>query len=236
MFAVIKTGGKQYKVAKDDVVIVEKLAAEQGETITLDSVLMLGGDGKTQVGSPTVEGASVAAEVIEQSRAPKIRVFKKKRRKNYRRMHGHRQAQTVLRVTDILTGGKAPAKAAETAEAGESEAKPAAKAKPAGRAQQKAAGQKAATERTKAKATDARKSGTTAKAKPAAGKAKSGGKTGSATKAKSGSTAKSGAAAAGGKGKQAQAKSAKQGSTAKGGGGSKDQGKAKSGSASDKKS
>jgi large subunit ribosomal protein L21 len=104
MFAVIKTGGKQYRVAKDDRLTVEKLAAEAGETVTLDQVLMVGGDDGIKVGAPTVDGASVTAEVVEQTRGKKLIVFKKRRRKHYRRKNGHRQHQTVLKVTDIVAG------------------------------------------------------------------------------------------------------------------------------------
>ncbi len=112
MFAVIKTGGKQYKVAPEDVITVEKLKAEAGEIVEISDVLMVGGDGAPQVGAPLVDGATVTAEVVEQTRSDKIIVFKKKRRKNYRRTHGHRQYQTVLRITEILTGGKKPSKKA----------------------------------------------------------------------------------------------------------------------------
>lgn len=104
MYAVIKTGGKQYRVASGDVVKVERLAGEVGQTIGFDQVLMVGGedvDGGTRVGTPMVEGASVKAQVLEQIKAPKILVFKKKRRKNYRRTRGHRQLQTVLRIQEI---------------------------------------------------------------------------------------------------------------------------------------
>ena len=97
MFAVIKTGGKQYRVASGDVIKVERLEGEAGATIALDHVLMV--DGK--VGTPLVKGASVSAEVIAQDRGPKIIVFKKKRRQNYRRKNGHRQDLTVLRIKDI---------------------------------------------------------------------------------------------------------------------------------------
>lgn len=111
MYAIIKTGGKQYKVAKDDVITVEKLAGEAGSSVDLSEVLLVG-DGDTQtVGAPLVEGATVAAEVVEQKRDDKVIVFKKKRRKNYRRKNGHRQDVTVLRITDILTGGKKKAAA-----------------------------------------------------------------------------------------------------------------------------
>ena len=113
MFAVIKTGGKQYRVAKDDLITVERLPGDSGDSVTLDNVLLLGGD-KTAVGSPTIEGASVVAEVVSQTRGEKIVVFKKKRRKGYRRTAGHRQLQTVLKVTDILTDGAKPKKAAKS--------------------------------------------------------------------------------------------------------------------------
>lgn len=101
MFAVIRTGGKQYKVAKNDVVTVEKLAGEPGSTVELAEVLMLAGDGTMKTGTPTVPGASVSAEVLEQKKGEKVIVFKKKRRHNYRRKNGHRQELTVLRITDI---------------------------------------------------------------------------------------------------------------------------------------
>ncbi len=108
MFAVIKTGGKQYKVAPKDILRVEKLAGEPGETLALNAVLMLETEAGLQVGAPLVEGATVAAEVLEQTRGAKIVVFKKQRRKHHRRRHGHRQDLTVLRVTEILTDGKQP--------------------------------------------------------------------------------------------------------------------------------
>ncbi|PPR63367.1 MAG: 50S ribosomal protein L21 [Alphaproteobacteria bacterium MarineAlpha4_Bin2] len=105
MFAVIKSGGKQYKVAKEDVIRVEKLDAEEGARVALDQVLMVGdGDGQT-VGAPLVVGASVSATVLEQVRDRKIIVFKKKRRQNYRRRNGHRQHLTVLRIDEIMAGG-----------------------------------------------------------------------------------------------------------------------------------
>jgi large subunit ribosomal protein L21 len=101
MFAVIRTGGKQYKVAKDDVISVEKLPAEPGAVIELGEVLMIGEGADVTTGAPLLDGASVSATVVEQTRAAKIIVFKKKRRHNYRRKKGHRQQQTVLRITDI---------------------------------------------------------------------------------------------------------------------------------------
>ncbi|MCV0428504.1 MAG: 50S ribosomal protein L21 [Roseibium sp.] len=112
MFAVIKTGGKQYTVAADDLLKVEKLDAEAGSTVTFDEVLMVGNGADTTVGAPTVEGASVVAEVVEQGRGRKVIIFKKRRRQNSRRRNGHRQTFTLVKVTDILTGGAKPAKKA----------------------------------------------------------------------------------------------------------------------------
>ena len=106
MYAVLKTGGKQYKVSENDVIIVERLTGESGAKINLDEVLMIGEGENTTVGTPIIEGALVAAEVLEHKRGDKITVFKKKRRKNYRRTMGHRQELTVLRITDILTAGE----------------------------------------------------------------------------------------------------------------------------------
>lgn len=101
MFAVVKTGGKQYRVEKDDIIKVEKLDVEAGDTISLDDVLMVGKEGSPKVGTPLVKGASVKAEVVAQDRGPKLIVFKKKRRQNYRRKKGHRQDLTVLRIKEI---------------------------------------------------------------------------------------------------------------------------------------
>lgn len=106
MYAVLKTGGKQYKVAVDDVIVVEKLAAEAGDSVDLDEVLMLGDGESSTVGRPVIAGARVTARVLEQKRSDKIIVFKKKRRKNYRRTQGHRQDVTVLRITDIHAAGE----------------------------------------------------------------------------------------------------------------------------------
>ncbi|MDG1142839.1 MAG: 50S ribosomal protein L21 [Hellea sp.] len=101
MFAVIKTGGKQYKVTKDDIIIVEKLEAETGNKVSFNQVLITSNDGAVKVGEPTVKGASVEAEVIEQRKAAKVLVFKKKRRQTYRRKRGHRQNETVVKITSI---------------------------------------------------------------------------------------------------------------------------------------
>jgi large subunit ribosomal protein L21 len=100
MYAVIKTGGKQYKVANGDVILVEKLESEAGASITLD-VLMIGDGANITVGTPTVKGASVAAEVVDQVKADKVIIFKKNRRHNYRRKNGHRQKLTALKITGI---------------------------------------------------------------------------------------------------------------------------------------
>lgn len=124
MFAVIRTGGKQYRVAPNDIIEIEKIAGKPGDIIELAEVILLSGDGGPKTGSPTIAGALVAAEVIEQKRADKIVVFKKKRRKNYRRTKGHRQALTALRITEILTDGKKPSKAAPRPEPKKAEKKP----------------------------------------------------------------------------------------------------------------
>ena len=137
MFAVIKTGAKQYKVAVGDVIKVEKLDGEAGDTVSLENVLMFGDDKGVKVGTPTISGTVVTAEILEQARAAKIIVFKKKRRHNYRRKAGHRQEQTVLRVTEI---GKGAAKKAAAK-------KPAAKKA----AQKKAAAKKPAAKKTATK-------------------------------------------------------------------------------------
>ena len=100
MFAVIKTGGKQYRVSEGDVIRVEKLAGGVGDSVEFDEVLMVGGE-KVAVGTPTVTGAKVSAEIVAQDRAKKIIVFKKKRRKNYRRKYGHRQPYTELKITGV---------------------------------------------------------------------------------------------------------------------------------------
>lgn len=101
MYAVVKTGGKQYKVAKGDIIEVEKLEVEAGKSIDLGDVLLVGEADKVKVGTPMVDGASVKAEVLNQKKGDKVVIFKKKRRHNYRRTRGHRQNLTVLKITDI---------------------------------------------------------------------------------------------------------------------------------------
>jgi len=107
MFAVIKTGGKQYRVAAEDMLKVDRLKGEPGEIVQFGEVLVVGGDSVT-LGTPTIAGASVAAEVLQQGRGPKIIAFKKRRRKNSRRKRGFRQEFTLVRITEILTDGQAP--------------------------------------------------------------------------------------------------------------------------------
>ena len=160
MFAVIKTGGKQYRVAQDDVIRVEKLTAEAGDIVELGNVLMVDGGSGLSVGAPYVAGATVAAEVLEQGRGDKIIIFKKKRRQNYRRRNGHRQYETVLRVTEILTDGKKPSKTKATPKpAAPKVAKPktTAKAAPKKAAPKKAAAKKAAPKKAAAKKPAAKK-------------------------------------------------------------------------------
>jgi len=112
MFAVFKTRGKQYRVAAEDVLKVDKVKGEPGEIVEFGEVLVVGGDSVT-LGAPTVAGATVAAEVLDQARGPKIIAFKKRRRKNSRRKRGHRQEFTLLRITEILTDGKKANKTAQ---------------------------------------------------------------------------------------------------------------------------
>ena len=101
MYAVVRSGGKQYRVSPGGSVRVEKLAGEVGSSITLDEVLMVGGEGDVKIGAPTVDGASVSGTIVAQGRGPKIRVFKMKRRKGYRRTQGHRQDYTEIRIDGI---------------------------------------------------------------------------------------------------------------------------------------
>lgn len=106
MFAVIRTGGKQYKVTAGSVLLVEKLSHEAGEKVHLKDVLMLSSEKSTELGSPVLDGVEVVAEVREQIKDKKVLIFKKKRRQNYRRKRGHRQLKTVLEIVDILKAGK----------------------------------------------------------------------------------------------------------------------------------
>lgn len=102
MYAVIKTGGKQYRVSKDDVLNIERLEGEASSTIEFANILMVGSGDSVKVGTPTVPGAKVLAELVEQTRGPKVIAFKKRRRKNSRRKRGHRQDLTKVRITEIV--------------------------------------------------------------------------------------------------------------------------------------
>jgi len=111
MFAVIKTGGKQYRVAAEDVIRVDRVNGQPGEIIEFGEVLVVGGD-TPQIGVPTVSGAIVAGEVLQHTRGGKVIAFKKRRRKNSRRKRGYRHEFSVVRITEILTGGAKPSKTA----------------------------------------------------------------------------------------------------------------------------
>jgi large subunit ribosomal protein L21 len=101
VYAIVRTGGKQYRVEAGDTIYVERLPSNVGEKVTLDEVLLLGGDGPPRIGSPKIENVSVVGEVLEQARDHKVRVFKYKKRKHYRRTRGHRQEFTALRIEKI---------------------------------------------------------------------------------------------------------------------------------------
>lgn len=182
-FAVIKTGGKQYKVAANDVIKIEKLDAEAGSIVTFDQVLMIG----DEIGAPLIEGALVAAELLDTKKQKTVIIFKKNRRHNYRRRNGHRQLLSTVRITEILTGGAKPtvqaaarveapaavvsvkpakARAAAKAAAAQTEAAAPVAAKPAkaATAPKKAAPRKAAATQTEAAAEKPAKKATTTKA------------------------------------------------------------------------
>jgi large subunit ribosomal protein L21 len=167
MFAVIRTGGKQYRVAPNDVIEIEKIAGNPGDIVELGEVLLLGGD-EPKAGKPLISGALVAAEVVEQGRGEKIIVFKKKRRKGYRRTKGHRQLLTTIRITEILTDGKKPSKQAAKPEPKKAEKPVAAKSEK--KAEAKPAAKKAAPKAAKPKAekSKTKKPARAAKPKPKA--------------------------------------------------------------------
>lgn len=104
MYAVIKTGGKQYRVAADEILEIEKIEGDAGAAVEFGSVLMVGGSGDPKIGAPLVSGAKVTAEVVEHTRGPKVIAFKKRRRKNSRRKRGHRQDLTKVRIKEIMVG------------------------------------------------------------------------------------------------------------------------------------
>ncbi len=168
MYAVIKTGGKQYRVAPDEVLKVERLGAKAGGRISFDQVLAVDAGAGLKVGTPILSGAMVTATVLEQTHAPTVIVFKKKRRHNYRRKNGHRQDLTVIRIREILTDGRQPSAELEAAEPRRA-AKKAAPAKPAAKAKPAAGKAKPAKKAPAKPAVKAKSSGE--KAKPAAKKA-----------------------------------------------------------------
>ncbi|WP_025030534.1 50S ribosomal protein L21 [Nitratireductor aquibiodomus] len=127
MFAVIKTGGKQYRVSANDLLQVERVTGEPGEIIQFADVLAVGEGEDVTFGAPLIDGASVAAEVVEQGRGKKVIAFKKRRRQNSRRKRGHRQLLTTVRISEILTGGAKPSKKAAAKPAAKAEEKPAKK-------------------------------------------------------------------------------------------------------------
>ena len=184
-FAVIKTGGKQYKVAANDVIKIEKLDAEAGSIVTFDQVLMIG----DEIGAPLIEGALVAAELLDTKKQKTVIIFKKNRRHNYRRRNGHRQLLSTVRITEILTGGAKPtiqaaakveapaavvsvkpakARAAAKVAAAAEAAAPAAKPAKAAAAPKKAAPKKAAATETEAAAEKPAKKAPAKKAAPKA--------------------------------------------------------------------
>ena len=168
MYALVRTGGKQYRVAKDDTILVERITADEGAEVILDDIVMLGDGDKVTIGTPRVEGAAVSATVVSQTRGPKIIIFRRKRRKNHRRTQGHRQDLTLLKINAIAEDGKAlkpkaaPAKKAEAKKAEAKKAAPKAEAKAApkkaaAKAEAKAAPKKAAAKKAAAKKATAKK-------------------------------------------------------------------------------
>ena len=139
MFAVIKTGGKQYRVAEDEVLNVERLAGEAGDMIELADVLMVGNGDQSTVGAPLVAGAMVTAEIVEQLRARKVLSFKKRRRQNSKRIRGHRQMLTAIRISEILTDGAKPSKKSAAKKPAPAKAEAPAAETPAAKAEKKTA-------------------------------------------------------------------------------------------------
>jgi large subunit ribosomal protein L21 len=162
MFAVIKAGGKQYRVAAEDVIRIDRLNAEPGQVVEFGEVLLLGGD-TPQVGVPTVAGATVAGEVLQHTRGDKVIAFKKRRRKNSRRKRGSRHEFSVIRITEILTGGAKPAK--EPPPRPKREAKPRAEGETAQAAGTESKAEASAAPKAKAKKPAAKKPATKSKKK-----------------------------------------------------------------------
>ena len=163
MYALVKTGGKQYRVSKDDTILVERISADEGAEVILDNVVMLGDGDKVTIGTPRVEGAAVSATVMRQTRGPKIIIFRRKRRKNHRRTQGHRQNLTLLKINAIAEDGKsltpkaAPKKAAAKTEEAKAAPKKAPAKKAAAKAEAKADPKKAAAKKAPAKKAAAKK-------------------------------------------------------------------------------
>jgi large subunit ribosomal protein L21 len=163
MYALVKTGGKQYRVSKNDTILVERISADEGAEVILDNVVMLGDGDKVTIGTPRVEGAAVSATVMRQTRGPKIIIFRRKRRKNHRRTQGHRQDLTLLKINAIAEDGKsltpkaAPKKAAAKTEDAKAAPKKAPAKKAAAKAEAKAAPKKAAAKKAPAKKAAAKK-------------------------------------------------------------------------------
>jgi large subunit ribosomal protein L21 len=162
MYALVKTGGKQYRVSKDDTILVERLSAEEGEQIILNDIVMLSDGDKVTIGTPLVDGAGVSATVVRQTRGPKIIIFRRKRRKNHRRTQGHRQDLTLLKIVDIAEDAKSlktakPAAKAVAKKAAASDAPAKKAAAPKAAAAKKPAAKKAAPKAAAAKKPAAKK-------------------------------------------------------------------------------
>src|SRR6185295_2167138 len=161
MYAVIKTGGKQYRVAANDKILIEKLDGAAGDRVNFTEVLMVSNGGTVDIGAPFLAGATVVGEIEKQARGPHIIIFKKRRRKHYRRRNGHRQDLTSVTITEILTGGAKPAAKAKAKPEAKLEAKPEAAVAPApvakATAEVEAAPKKAAAKPRKPKATKTEK-------------------------------------------------------------------------------
>ena len=159
MYALVKTGGKQYRVSKDDTILVERIAAEEGAEVILNDIIMLGDGDKVTIGNPKVDGAAVSATVMRQTRGPKIIIFRRKRRKNHRRTQGHRQDLTLLKINDIAEDAKklaaAKSVAKKAAQKPDSATKKAASKETASKT---IAAKKPATKKARSKVTAAKKS------------------------------------------------------------------------------
>jgi large subunit ribosomal protein L21 len=157
MYAVIKTGGKQYRVAADQKIQIEKLGGQVGDQVEFTEVLMVANGGTIEVGTPFLAGATVVGEIASQDRGPHVIIFKKRRRKHYRRRNGHRQDLTTVKITEILTGGAKPAKKAAAPKKAEAKVEAKAKAEPVAKVATEAKPKKAAAKPKKTKPANADK-------------------------------------------------------------------------------